>query len=76
MNVLFVRFAEGTAKSGRPYRMVELSNCLVSKNFSVDSELASEEFAGFKKGDDLTVQLRSDPFDYYAGHTVVAVDRT
>lgn len=71
LNGVFAKYMEGESKkTGRPYKMLELSNGIRSKLFTVGKELATEDFANFREGEEVTVTLEVLPFDDFSTFVV------
>jgi len=69
---LFVRFFSGVAKaSGKPFRILELSNGVRSKVFG--TSLDEDSFSSFAEGAPVSVTVEFDLFSEQSRATVVAI---
>jgi len=69
LRLLFGAHRQGTAKNGRPYNFIELSNGFKAELFRTD--LSLDETKTFSAGDEVDVTIEIDPFN--RGSKVVAI---
>jgi len=71
---VFAKYLEGESKkNGRPYKVVELSNGIRSKLFTVGKELEAHDFADLREGEQVTVTMDVSPFDDYSQFKIIAI---